>query len=131
MSCRAGISRCNAKDNHCYTKLRQRRDRIFISIIEQVLRQKIFSHFIFTIFELFNIDIDENNTSCISVVANSTERKQTKHIDIKYHFGKNRVCKKIFFLVSILKAELLVGIFTKYPPKQKFTSFLKRLCSSL
>lgn len=66
------------------------------------------------------IVIYEDNNGCISIANNPTNHKRSKHIDIKYHFSREQIEKKIIKLCYIPTGDQLADILTKPLPAVKF-----------
>lgn len=67
------------------------------------------------------IVIFEDNNGCISIANNPTHHKRSKHIDIKYHFSREKIQEKIITLKYVPTGEQLADVFTKMLPTPKFT----------
>jgi hypothetical protein len=68
-----------------------------------------------------------DNMSTISISKNPVFHSRTKHIDIKYHFIRDRVAKGEFELKFCKTNDQLVDIFTKALPREKFHYMRKML----
>lgn len=66
------------------------------------------------------IIIYEDNNSCISIANNPANHKRSKHIDIKYHFSREQIEKKVIKLNYISTGEQLADGLTKPLPPIKF-----------
>lgn len=66
------------------------------------------------------IVIFEDNSGCISIVNNPTCHKKTKHIDIKYHFSREQVQKKVIKIEYIPTGKQLADMMTKPLPAPQF-----------
>jgi len=62
------------------------------------------------------IDIFEDNQGSISIANNPTFHKRTKHIDIKYHFTREQIEKKLISVKYIPTDLQLADILTKPLP---------------
>lgn len=65
---------------------------------------------------LFHMD----NQSAIRLIKNPEFHKRTKHIDVRYHFIREKFEEGQFDLQYISSAEMIADIFTKALPKQRF-----------
>ena len=63
--------------------------------------------------------IYEDNQGCIALSANPVFRKRTKHIDIRYHFIRERVTSGEVELRYIPTEEQLADLLTKGLPKPR------------
>lgn len=59
------------------------------------------------------IKIFEDNQGCISIAKNPSCHKRSKHIDIKYHFSREQIEKKLITIEYIPTAEQLADMLTK------------------
>lgn len=66
------------------------------------------------------IVIYEDNNGCISIANNPTDHKRSKHIDIKYHFTREKIQKKVITVKYLSTGEQLADILTKPLPAVKF-----------
>lgn len=76
-------------------------------------------------FELVTIHCD--NTSAINISKNPILHARTKHINLKYHFLRERVQEKQVRMEYVSSKEQLVDIFTKPLPKTTFEYLRGRL----
>lgn len=68
-----------------------------------------------------SVNIFCDNTSAINISKNSVLRATTKHIELKYHFLREKVQNKEVVLQHVSSKEQLADIFTKPLPKTTFT----------
>lgn len=68
------------------------------------------------------IIIFEDNNGCISIANNPTDHKRTKHIDIKYHFTREKIQKRIITLKYLPTGEQQADMLTKPLAAVKFES---------
>lgn len=68
-----------------------------------------------------------DNTSAIKISKNQVMHSRTKHIDIRYHFLKERVAEGEVKLDFIPTTEQVACIFTKPLPKDVFKYLYKKL----
>jgi hypothetical protein len=68
-----------------------------------------------------------DNQSCIKLSENLVFHDRSKHIEIRYHFIRDRVLKGVVKLHYIPTDEQLVDIFTKPLVKGKFIFFRDKL----
>ena len=61
-----------------------------------------------------------DNSSAIDISKNPVQHSKTKHIEIKYHFIKDPVERKIVYLEYIPTERQNADIFTKPLDKSKF-----------
>lgn len=72
------------------------------------------------------VTIYEDNRGCIGM-ANNSESKRAKHIDIKHHFIRDSVVKGLIKIVSIGTKDQLADIFTKSLDTNTFLNFRTNL----
>ena len=63
----------------------------------------------------------EDNQSCIKMCKNPVMQKRTKHIDVKYHFIRERVEDKTIKLEFCPTSDMTADILTKGLPRPKMT----------
>lgn len=61
-----------------------------------------------------------DNQSAIRLVKNPEYHKRSKHIDIRYHFVREKYEEGIFSLDYISTDNMVADIFTKSLPTQRF-----------
>lgn len=61
-----------------------------------------------------------DNLSAIRLVKNPEFHKRSKHIDIRYHFIREKFENNFFSLEHVTTTEMIADIFTKALPKQRF-----------
>lgn len=72
----------------------------------------------------FNMD----NQSAIRLIKNPEFHKRTKHIDVRYHFIREKFEARMFSLRYVTSDEQLADIFTKPLPKCRFELLRNLLC---
>lgn len=82
--------------------------------------------------EIFIIDLDKptflmDNQSAIRLIKNPEFHKRTKHIDVRYHFIRDKYEEGIFNLEYVNTDEQLADVLTKALPKTKHQYFCKLL----
>ena len=70
--------------------------------------------------------IGEDNQSCISI-TNRTDHKRTKHVDIKFHFLRDFVAKKIISIGYIPSEHMVADVLTKHLGRPKTDTFRNEL----
>lgn len=68
-----------------------------------------------------------DNQSAIRLVKNPEFHKRSKHIDIRYHFIREKYEENLFKLEYISTNNMLADIFTKALPAPKFNEMVKKL----
>lgn len=61
-----------------------------------------------------------DNQSAIKLINNPVYHKKTKHIDVKFHFIREKVKRKLIVIKYVQSLDLLADIFTKALPNVKF-----------
>lgn len=72
----------------------------------------------------FNMD----NKSAIRLIKNPEFHKRTKHIDVRYHFIREKYESGMFDLKYVSSDEQLADVFTKPLPKGRFELYRRLLC---
>lgn len=70
--------------------------------------------------------INEDNQAAISIAKNPRDHPRTKHISIKYHFIRDKVCNSEIDLKYCPTADMLADIFTKGLSAEKFVGLRYR-----
>ncbi|GJT84783.1 gag-pol polyprotein [Tanacetum coccineum] len=68
-----------------------------------------------------------NNQSAIALCCNSVQHSRSKHIDIRHHFIKEQVERKVVELYFVETKYQLADIFTKALPRERFATLLPLL----
>lgn len=76
----------------------------------------------------FTTEMNMDNQSSIRLIKNPEFHKRTKHIDVRYHFIRERYEENLFNLNYVSSDEQLADIFTKALPKSRF-QLLRELIS--
>lgn len=66
-----------------------------------------------------------DNQSAIKLVKNSEYHKRTKHIDIKYHFIREKLEEKVFRLEYVSTEDQMADVFTKPLSKNRLERLRK------
>ena len=74
-----------------------------------------------------------DNTSAINLSKNTTHHARTKHIDIRYHFLRDNICKEVVSFDYINSENQIADILTKPLNESIFTKLRRELgiCSIL
>jgi len=67
--------------------------------------------------------IMEDNQGCIAMTANPVQHKRTKHIDIRYHFTRERIIAGDVIVLYVPTEHQLGDVFTKPLQKVKLEYF--------
>ncbi|GJV73787.1 hypothetical protein Tco_1493782 [Tanacetum coccineum] len=70
-----------------------------------------------------------DNQSAIALCCNSVQHSRSKHIDIRHHFIKEQVERKVVELYFVETKYQLADIFTKALPRERFATLLPLLGS--
>lgn len=68
-----------------------------------------------------------DNQSAIRLVKNPEFHKRTKHIDVKYHFIREKFEETFFDLIYIQTNDMIADVFTKALPAAKFNELVSKL----
>ena len=66
----------------------------------------------------------EDNQACIKIANNKMTSQRTKHIDIRYHFSRERIAAKQFILQHVSTLDNVADIFTKPLDGAKLRKFM-------
>ena len=69
----------------------------------------------------------EDNQACTAFLANPLDYKKSKHIDVKYHFVRERVASKEIILEYVNTNDQLADIMTKALDGIKFRELRERI----
>ena len=75
--------------------------------------------------------VQEDNKGCLDLAGNPHHHQQTKHIDIQYHFIREKIEEGVLELVQCPTAQQLGDIFTKplvVDKHYKFAELLLEFC---
>lgn len=64
-----------------------------------------------------------DNDSAIKLIKNPEFHKRSKHIDIRYHFIREKYNQNLFILNYVSTHEMIADMFTKALAKDKFQYF--------
>ncbi|GJU22483.1 retrovirus-related pol polyprotein from transposon TNT 1-94 [Tanacetum coccineum] len=73
------------------------------------------------------IPLYRDNKSAISLCCNNVQHSRAKHIDVRYHFIKEKVENGIVELYFVRTKYQLADIFTKPLPRERFNFLIKKL----
>ena len=68
-----------------------------------------------------------DNQSCIKLTENPVFHDRSKHIEMRYHYIRDMIQKKVLSLQYVPTAEQIAHIFTKPLPLIKFAYFRDKL----
>nr|GEZ35479.1 retrovirus-related Pol polyprotein from transposon TNT 1-94 [Tanacetum cinerariifolium] len=68
-----------------------------------------------------------DSKAAIAISCNPVQHSRTKHIDVRYHFIKEKVEKGIFELFFVGTEYQLADLFTKALPEERFKYLIRRL----
>nr|GEZ43755.1 retrovirus-related Pol polyprotein from transposon TNT 1-94 [Tanacetum cinerariifolium] len=68
-----------------------------------------------------------DSKAAIAISCNPVQHSRTKHIDVKYHFIKEKVEKGIVELFFVVTEYQLANLFTKALPEERFKYLIRRL----
>lgn len=71
------------------------------------------------------IPLKDNNQGSIAVAYNSVFHSRTKHIDIQYHFLRDKVASKKIDLLYVLTNRMIANGLTKALTHVKFYNFIR------
>nr|GEX70753.1 ribonuclease H-like domain-containing protein [Tanacetum cinerariifolium] len=78
-------------------------------------------------FHFDKIPMYYDSKAAIAISCNPVQHSRTKHIDVRYHFIKEKVKKGIVELFFVGNEYQLAGLFTKPLPEERFKSLVGRL----
>jgi hypothetical protein len=73
----------------------------------------------------------KDNTACMAYAKNPVDYKKSKHIDVKYHFVREKVASGEIVLEYVQSSDQLADIFTKPLDYPKLSSLRERILGSL
>lgn len=68
-----------------------------------------------------------DNESAVKLIKNPVQHKRTKHIEVKYHYVREKHKDKIFVVKGISTENQLADIFTKALPKARFENLRSKM----
>lgn len=68
-----------------------------------------------------------DNESAVKLIKNPVQHKRTKHIEVKYHYVREKHSEKVFVVKGISTENQLADIFTKALPKVRFQILRSKL----
>nr|GEV31358.1 retrovirus-related Pol polyprotein from transposon TNT 1-94 [Tanacetum cinerariifolium] len=78
-------------------------------------------------FHFNKIPLYYDNKSAIAICCNNVQHSRAKHIDVRYHFIKERVDNGIVELYFVRMEYQLGDIFTKPLPRERFSFLIEKL----
>ena len=75
--------------------------------------------------------IREDNTACMAYAKNPQDYKKSKHIDVKYHFVRERIAAGEIVIEYVASEDQLADILTKPMDFQKLSSLRERILGSI
>jgi len=75
--------------------------------------------------------IFDDSTACIGMTKNPVQHSRNKHIELKYHFVRDKVASGEIKLVYVPTEENVADIMTKCLARIKFERFRDRLVSDI
>lgn len=76
------------------------------------------------------VTLHRDNQSALHIARNSVFHERTKHIDLDFHFNREKVMEGLIELTYLPTANQLADIFTKILPSPQFNLLLSKLCKS-
>lgn len=77
--------------------------------------------------KFFNLTLYMDNTSAIRLVKNPEFHKRSKHIDVRYHFIREKYDEGLFTVDYVPTKQMLADIFTKALTPQVFCELVSKL----
>ena len=71
--------------------------------------------------------IYEDNQSCIALAKNPVHHARTKHIDVQYHFSREKVESKDIEVVYVPTEDMVADALTKALPRPRFTKLVSKM----
>ncbi|GJR86935.1 hypothetical protein Tco_0210946 [Tanacetum coccineum] len=78
-------------------------------------------------FQFNKIPLYCDNKSAIALCCNNVKHSRAKHIDVRYHFIKEKVENVVVELYFVRTEYQLAGIFTKPLPRERFNFLIEKL----
>jgi transposase InsO family protein len=73
------------------------------------------------------VPVNVDNQAAIHMATNASDSARTKHIDVCYHFLRDKVAKREIRTVYVSTNDNLADLFTKPLPESKFVGFCSKL----
>lgn len=77
--------------------------------------------------KLSGINFFMDNQSAICLIKNPEFHKRSKHIDVRYHFIREKYEENLFILKYISTKQMIADIFTKSLPAKEFNELTKKM----
>ena len=81
-------------------------------------------------YEQGTVKLHEDNQSCIALAKNPVFKSRAKHIDVRYHFVRERTQQKEVEITYCPTERMLADTMTKALPKRRFESLRKELLTT-
>ncbi|GJZ04281.1 hypothetical protein Tco_0537556 [Tanacetum coccineum] len=115
------------KTKHGDARLEDKHERVLLGDLKVMFEPDIRSELTDYGFQFNKIPLYCDNKSAIALCCNNIQHSRAKHIDVRYHFIKERVENGIVGLYFVQTEYQLADIYIKPLPRERFNFLIEKL----